>query len=1315
MRHALRISAFFALFVLLTATVASAAIQNAVLYGTVYDTAGKPMAGVTVLLENPSLSLARVTITSPDGTYTIAEIPPAEGYRVTALRSGQKIDVREGIAVNVGDERVIVPPLREQVVGTAREAVPKAVEKGLVTERMTAANSGVITGEQLRSLPLYNRNFLALGLLTPNTHDVEGGSALAGATFSIAGARPTSNAFLFDGMDNVASSSNQAIPFQVNDSVQEFRVISSLAGAEFGRNLGGVVNVVTRRASTGFHGSAFGFFAGDALNSDRPLSVYKGSGFDTAAAYAGTPLADSSVFTFSPTTYNGYVNSAANLGNFLVGAPYCTDSLSPVAGPGLVACANGGFGKNTLFDPKSILATNDSHNQPFDSKQFGINLGGGLFKNKLFLFGSYEGTRIDNPNQVFERVPSSFDKTYNPLLAMGYPGATPFNFASTDPNYQFAQNVLALYPKSNVVAIPGVLEFFRGEAPNYTNVHNMFGRADIVQSDKSNWTFRYSVQALDQLHDATLPPNSNYAGNGVLRNALNQNFSGTFTHSLTSTLVNEARAGFTRFRVDEDPQDRHFNQSTLGLPNGQLMTFLLSGIDPQYSGTSILNYGAMGGWADAFWLGGPTLNPTLDGLFPFARIGAPMSAPGARRDTTISFADNLTWSRGRHAVKFGAEFRRLSNYFMSGALARGVVVSGNIGEFTSDAETCTTCAFPVAGSPPDAFFAPSFDYALRQPSPYAGTFYSNAFGGYIQDTWRLHPRITLTAGLRYEYFSPPEADNHNVWNFDPVANGLVREGDTHVVNPYGVPCGGTTTFGALYPDLAFPTDWTCKTTGSGRTANADHNNFAPRIGMAIDLSGTGRTILRFGAGWYYDQLPASYAAQLLFNRPTPLSLTNPAAIYGQNFLSSYTDQRICIQCGFGNITLNPANITAATQNFQAASSPLGVVARDVGHSDTPYSRQISVSVQQQITNKFILEGGYSGTFGVGLPVVYNSGFNNEWFCTTTPGCDFIGPVFTMTNRAESTYHSLIIRARAAEWHGFRVNATYTYSRSTDNASNSIFPFVPVNMVNQLLGFQLFGVGNPYIGCSSCGGKSGSSQTPTPGTGSVAGSDALSAGLTTTGEATALVSHYNIPQDPVNFLRNDKGYSDFNMPHRFVMDFTWQVPSLNKAFGVPKLLDNWAFSGIFNVHSGQPYTIFSGPIFGEMTQRANVTGPLDITHSPDGYIGSSHIQLASDSCGWLFTGTVLPGPGAPCLGNSRRNGFSGPGFAQLDFAIEKKFPISESTSLSFRTEFFNLFNRANYFNPISELSADGTTLNPQFGQIMSSHDPREIQFAVRFRW
>src|SRR5262249_42546355 len=198
-----------------------------------------------------------------------------------------------GIQVEVGDDAVIFPALQEQVASQQTTAAASDKPKQVLPSRVvqndlrSSAISATVSSTQLRSLPLFNRTFLALGLLAPNSHDVEGGSPLAGATFSIAGGRPTSNNFLLDGMDNVASSINQAIPFQVNDAIQEFRVITTTAPAEFGRGQGGVVNIVTRRGENAIHGSAFGYFSNDKFNVNNPLSVYSNSTFAKAAAYSG--------------------------------------------------------------------------------------------------------------------------------------------------------------------------------------------------------------------------------------------------------------------------------------------------------------------------------------------------------------------------------------------------------------------------------------------------------------------------------------------------------------------------------------------------------------------------------------------------------------------------------------------------------------------------------------------------------------------------------------------------------------------------------------------------------------------------------------------------------------------------------------------------------------------------------------------------------------------------------------------------------------------------------------------------------------------
>jgi len=1291
MRKSVRLAVLGA--VVLCGMMAFAASQNAVLYGTVYDATGKTISGVSVTLENPAIGFSRTTMTASDGTYSFSEVPPAAGYKLTAAQDGRAIDIRSGLTVNVGEESVIAPPLKAQPTPTAVETTAK--EMSVSTDKVATTQSGVITGDQLRSLPLYNRNFLTLGTLTPNTHDLAGDDPLLGASFSVSGNRGATNSFLLDGSDNVASSSNQAVPFQVNDAIQEFRVISSAATAEYGRGQG-MVNVVTRRGSDRWHGTAFGYFASDSLNADTPLSVYSGSGFAQSAAYAGTPVFDPLLAEPAPGNYNDYVNTAINVPGF------CTDGTSPTC--------------NTLFDPAAILAAENSFRQPFDSKQFGANIGGPLMKGKWFAFGNYEGTLIDNPTPIFERVPSAFDRTYDPYAT----GA--FGFGPADPNYVLAQNVLSLYPASNVVAVPNALEFYKGLAPNYTNVHNFLFRTDVVQSDRTNWSARYAAQLLDQLHDSTLPKSTAYAGNGAIREAFNQNLNLSMTHSQGSSMVWEAHGGFNRFRVNETPQDANFDATTLGLPNAAMMTFAISGLDTQYSGAVPGTNGAIAGWLEQGFNFPVTTSmfATTDGLFPMARLGAPLYAPGQTIDTTWFVGNSLAWTRGRHAWKFGWEYRHLNTEAFRGGFQRGLVLSSNIGEFTSDSETCNA----MCGS---AFFAPSYDYALRQNAPYAGEFPSNAFSAYVQDTWRLHPRLTVNWGLRYEFFGLPYENGSQIWNFDPRANGLVQQGTTTTVDPWGRACGSSPdyTLDANPPNMysfggLTPVTWTCETTGSAKIKD-DRNNFAPRFGIAWDMFGDGKTVLRGGGGMYFSQMPTSYMTQLMYNRPIALDTVTPQAVYGQAFGF----------LGWGNTTLDPAEMAlTGTPNWQSAASPFAIYARDPNRSSTPWSWQMNLSLQRQVTSKIVAEFGYVGNFGDSLPLVYNEGFNHEFFCTGPAGCDPIAqfPRFMMSNIGESSYHSMVARLRVAEWYGLRVNGTYTWSSSFDNASNGVFPLLPNTLFNQAQFFGPNGSGNYAAQCVVFGAPFVFNPLfgfpvpcPPPGTLGTIGGGITSAGaLTTTGSGAILTTPYNIPQDPIGFLRDDWGPSDFQSRHRVVVDYTWQVPSLEKHFGWPKWLDDWQFSGIFIGQTGQPFTIFSGPAFGEVTQRVNLSGPVSTNFDgPNNTIDPSNITLPGmdGSCiGYgPYTDFTIDPQGNACIGNSRRNQFIGPAYVNMNFSVQKGFGLGEGRTLIFRTEIYNLWNRANYYNPVSAFSLDGVSVNPEFGRIKSARDPRQIQFSVRFNW
>lgn len=1286
----------------LTFTSVAFAGSEAIVSGTVYGPDGiTVLPNITVELLNRATNFKRTVVTGSDGGYSIPNVPPATNYEISAIRNGAVIAKNTGIQVEVGDDAVIFPALQEQVATQQTLAAASDKPKQTLPNRViqndlrSSAISATVSSTQLRSLPLFNRTFLALGLLAPNTHDVEGGSPLTGATFSMAGAPPSSNNFLLDGMDNVASSINQAIPFQVNDAIQEFRVVTSTAPAEFGRGQGGVVNIVTRRGENDIHGSAFGYFANDKFNANTPLSVYSNTTFAKAAAYAGqlnspaAPLAGTNVTLQAPDSFNQLRSTACKPGSTAL------------------ICAND-------FNPASILQKFDSHSQPYSSQQFGFNMGGAPVRDKLFLFSSYEGTRIENPNPIFERVPTAFDHTAaNAALA-------------ASPDFKLAQKVLALYPTPNVVAVPGVLEFFRGQAPNFTHVNNLLFRTDLIQSEKTSYTLRYSGQLLDQIHDDSLPSGGQYPGNGADRKAQNQSVTLVQTHTFGNGWINEARLGFTQFRVAEIAQDSSFDATALGLKTRALPSFLLAGLDPRAGNAAPGTVGLFGGWFDSFWAASqPTkITPSLDGLFPFARIGAPLTAPSSRRDSTSVGADTLSITSAKHAFKFGVEHRYIQNLFSDGGISRGYVVANNIGEFTNDAETCISCD--------TAFQRPSFDYAILQPNRYAGDFRSYAASAFAQDTWKLRPTLTLNYGIRYEYFSVPKEQSNQIWNFDPTANGLVRQGSSLVVDAFSTPCQvGTPHLDSVVRSKSLVTPWSCALEGSGKAYNVNTTNFAPRLGFAWSPR-NGNTVIRGSAGLFYDQLPTSYIAQLLKNRPTPLNFNDPSAIIGQNFLTTgCPGGSPASQCGLGNTSLNPSTLTPAQlANFQfnqAASGAPAIYGIDVKHSKTPYAMQVSGSLQQQLGRNFAGEIGYVGAFGYNQPVIYNAEFQNEWFCITSSNsggqsrCDTFSyfPIFTSTNRGGSDYNSMMFRLRAAQFHGLRFNAMYTLSRARDNASSGTFPEVSTTLFNQLFGAQFYGLANAFgfaLGSNVGSNFSilGRSVSDFPRTSVRLGTtDVLASALTTTGARQVILSRYGLPQDPTNFLHDDYGRSDFDVHHRFVLDYSYDLP----VFKNSNLLGNWQLSGILVAQSGQPYTIFAGPAFGEVTQRGILNGNVTTANDPSQAItGSLALPGASARCLSVYAQPVLFNGqvGAPCTGNTARNQFTGPNLINMDMAIQKSFNVFDDVKkLHFRAEFYNLFDRSNFYNPISALSLDGFKFNPDFGKIKSAHDPREIQLAVRF--
>src|SRR5262245_41123809 len=295
--------------------------------GTVLDSTGSVVPGATVTILNTGTGLTRTITTDAAGEYTAPQVPTGK-YSVTAELTGFKKVTLENIDVGV-DQRVRVDVKLE--LGAMTEAVTITAESPLVQTSSSELGTTVRT-EQIQALPLNGRNFVNLTRTIPGVlrgipgANIDGAGSLAwraSASFSANGQRPRDNNFMLDGVDNNETWLQTVVIFPNVDSLDEFKLQTSTYSAEFGRSLGGVVNLQIKSGSNRLSGSGFEFHRDSAMDA------------------------------------NDFFNNRA------------------------------GRAKPQL-----------------KQNQFGGTLGGPIFKNKTFFFGSYQGSRLNQGQAFLSTVPS---------------------------------------------------------------------------------------------------------------------------------------------------------------------------------------------------------------------------------------------------------------------------------------------------------------------------------------------------------------------------------------------------------------------------------------------------------------------------------------------------------------------------------------------------------------------------------------------------------------------------------------------------------------------------------------------------------------------------------------------------------------------------------------------------------------------------------------------------------------------------------------------------------------------------------------------
>ncbi len=595
------------------------------------------------------------------------------------------------------------------------------------------------------------------------------------------------------------------------------------------------------------------------------------------------------------------------------------------------------FHRNAALDARNFFAPADQPDPKYIRNQFGFSLGGALSRDRTFFFGDYEGTRtregitrITNVPTLAERngdfSQSLFARPFNPFTQQPFTnGIIPLEFQNP-----IGRAIANLYP------LPNRNEPFANfvSSPTSSDRNDHFDvRIDHHFSRNSLFTARYSFGDRDFFDPFTGTTFALVPGFGNFVPRRSQNLMLSETHVFTPALVNEARFAFNRVAsaVTAEGSGRSLNRQ-VGLP--ELST------NPRDFGLSFI---------------------TVTGFSP---IGDEFNNPQESATNVFQFLDNATYVRGAHLAKFGFEFRAMQQNAFRDVQSRGFLTFSD--------------RFPLTGNA-------LADLLLGFPALTGGARLDNhqhlrgeSYALYANDSFRITPRLTISAGLRYEYNSPPVDAEDRANLYDPSTRTLARVGTNNIPRSGYQP---------------------------------DRNNFAPRVGFAYTLNESATTVVRGGYGVYYDQPALAPGEGLYFNAP----------YFDFNLYFSLPGLPLTVNNPFPNNFPVPLPDTALA--FQ----------RDLR---TAYMQHWNLNVQQQLGRSRVLEIGYAGSKGTKLLTArdINQPRPSTLPFVLRPVAQF-DDINLIESRGNSNYHSLQVRLQQRLTRGLALLSSYTYAKSIDDASN----------------------------------------------------------------------------------------------------------------------------------------------------------------------------------------------------------------------------------------------------------------------------------------
>jgi hypothetical protein len=911
--------------------------------GTVTDATKAVIPGATVTLSNPGIGYSQTVTTGSGGGFTFAPLTVIGGYKLSVRAKGFSEAVVDNFATSVG---TTVTRNVTLLAGGSTESI--VVEGGSVEQVQTdtSAVSQLIDNTIFQNSPLETRSQNTfVGLVAGAAPDTAG----TGRGFSINGARTGAGNFMLDGFDNNdqglgGGAAGGAVTTISPDAIEEYRVVTSVPNAEYGRAGGFATDTVLKSGSNRWHGSAFEYNRIQALSQNNWFS--KQSGLrdhlvrnQFGGSIGGTIKKDKTFFyatvelhrrsTGSPDTFTGITQdfytfvTSGNYKKFMegtafqntavradgtIGTGFCPQYVAPTCTGGFASVATVGpvFAKNYAATPKQF---------PFGTRNF-----------------------TDEPTDLLLG-----GTTYLPVNIYG----------------------------DGTVLTADKLSQNRG---TIKLDHKLTGRDQL--------SFTYSAD-LDNDNVSTGggdafpgPPELNFGGAQI--------FGATWSHTFTANLINTFKAGYLR----------HVRNFTADSPAGVSSTYAADNL-----GTG---FGATSGFPQFF------------------------------TENQFSYDDSVTFTHAHHTIKAGFRFVRTRNgssfyndvngtqYFWgaAGLMTDGLNEQAGIALDPGDFTPYGTMYYASASLDPTTGLA---------PDPYRG-YRANEFATYLQDDWKVSPKLTLNYGLRWEYFGPPH-------NAKPGIDSNVYFGTDSTLKATLNPFAPNTPILLGEQGATFQY---AQANGRSTIWARDTNNFAPRFGFSFDTFGNGKLVMRGGFGLGYDRLYNNVYENIRFNGPRFVDNA-----YG---------------FGAGNGAISPALRAALVQSPFTGNAALAVagaspVPRHVNQNlKTAYYEQTHFGIESGI-HGYVIEANYINTLGRQLVGLMNANtFEGRTACSTAAlqvACKAAGVTVFSTTRPStlfgndnfrtngfgSNYNSAQVSVRKGYSHGLQLLANYTYGKALDQISD----------------------------------------------------------------------------------------------------------------------------------------------------------------------------------------------------------------------------------------------------------------------------------------